>query len=99
MATQAAGFRALGVCAELAEACAGLGWKSPTEIQEQAIPLALAGVWMPCTAAQRRAPNSLLPRLALPGRDVVGLAQTGSGKTGAFALPILQVRGHCVRTD
>ena len=27
---------------------------------------------------------------ALQGKDVIGLAQTGSGKTGAFALPILQ---------
>ncbi|OAY78096.1 DEAD-box ATP-dependent RNA helicase 10 [Ananas comosus] len=27
---------------------------------------------------------------ALQGHDVIGLAQTGSGKTGAFALPILQ---------
>lgn len=28
--------------------------------------------------------------IALTGRDVVGLAQTGTGKTAAFALPILQ---------
>ncbi|XP_063226295.1 probable ATP-dependent RNA helicase DDX47 [Bacillus rossius redtenbacheri] len=28
--------------------------------------------------------------LALKGKDVIGLAETGSGKTGAFALPILQ---------
>lgn len=26
---------------------------------------------------------------ALQGRDIIGLAQTGSGKTGAFAIPIL----------
>ena len=27
---------------------------------------------------------------ALKGRDIVGLAETGSGKTGAFAIPVLQ---------
>ena len=24
------------------------------------------------------------------GKDIIGLAETGSGKTGAFALPVLQ---------
>lgn len=38
----------------------------PTQIQQEAIPL------------------------ALQGRDIIGLAQTGSGKTCAFSLPILQ---------
>ena len=59
-------FSALGVCDELAQACASLGWKAPSAIQTESIPQ------------------------ALQGKDVIGLAQTGSGKTGAFALPILQ---------
>ncbi|KAL4442077.1 hypothetical protein ABPG77_011338 [Micractinium sp. CCAP 211/92] len=61
-----AAFQKLGVCEQLAEAAAALGWKSPSSIQEQAVPL------------------------VLQDKDVIGLAQTGSGKTGAFALPILQ---------
>lgn len=28
--------------------------------------------------------------LLLTGKDIIGLAETGSGKTGAFALPVLQ---------
>jgi len=59
-------FRALGLCVQLAEAAASLGWREPSAIQAQSIP----------------------PQLA--GKDVIGLAQTGSGKTGAFALPVLQ---------
>uniref|UniRef100_A0A3Q3H2U9 RNA helicase n=1 Tax=Labrus bergylta TaxID=56723 RepID=A0A3Q3H2U9_9LABR len=55
-----------GVTEVLCEACDQLGWKSPTKIQVEAIPV------------------------ALQGKDVIGLAETGSGKTGAFALPILQ---------
>ncbi|XP_038639882.1 probable ATP-dependent RNA helicase DDX47 [Scyliorhinus canicula] len=59
-------FRELGVTEVLCEACAQLGWKSPTRIQTEALPV------------------------ALQGRDIIGLAETGSGKTAAFALPILQ---------
>lgn len=29
------------------------------------------------------------------GKDLIGLAQTGSGKTGAFALPILHALLDC----
>ncbi|KAF5888622.1 putative ATP-dependent RNA helicase DDX47, partial [Clarias magur] len=59
-------FKDLGVTEVLCEACDQLGWKKPTKIQIEAVPV------------------------ALQGRDVIGLAETGSGKTGAFALPILQ---------
>lgn len=41
--------------------------------------------WTKPTPIQEQA----IPHL-LQGRDIIGLAQTGSGKTGAFALPILQ---------
>lgn len=59
-------FQDLGIIDSLCEACTHLGYKQPTPIQAEAIPL------------------------ALQGRDLVGLAETGSGKTAAFALPILQ---------
>eukprot|EP00877_Chromochloris_zofingiensis_P001236 jgi/Chrzof1/11112/Cz05g24070.t1 len=59
-------FEGLGLCIQLAEAAASLGWKTPSVIQQQAVPP------------------------LIQGSDVIGLAQTGSGKTGAFALPILQ---------
>lgn len=59
-------FQDLGIIDSICDACTALGYKSPTPIQTQAIPL------------------------ALQGRDLIGLAETGSGKTAAFALPILQ---------
>ncbi|CAJ0560031.1 unnamed protein product, partial [Mesorhabditis spiculigera] len=46
-----------------------------------------------CTRMGWKTPSKI-QTLALPaalaGRDVIGLAETGSGKTGAFAIPILQ---------
>ena len=41
--------------------------------------------WKHASPIQREA----LP-YSLDGKDIIGLAETGSGKTGAFALPILQ---------
>ena len=29
-------------------------------------------------------------QIIFAGKDIIGLAETGSGKTGAFALPVLQ---------
>jgi ATP-dependent RNA helicase RhlE len=37
--------------------------------------------------------------LALKGRDILGAAQTGSGKTAAFALPILHMLSEMANTD
>ncbi|BCR97785.1 RNA-dependent ATPase RRP3 [Aspergillus luchuensis] len=59
-------FKELGIIEQLCEACETMGYKAPTPIQRESIPL------------------------ALQGRDLIGLAETGSGKTAAFALPILQ---------
>ncbi len=62
-------FSDLGLEPGLLKAVHDLGYREPTPIQEQAIPLALAG------------------------RDVIGCAQTGTGKTAAFVLPALQRMG------
>ncbi|MDH5223016.1 MAG: DEAD/DEAH box helicase [Betaproteobacteria bacterium] len=59
-------FDQLGLIPPLAQAVRELGYEQPTPVQEQAIPLVLAG------------------------RDLMAGAQTGTGKTAAFALPILQ---------
>ena len=43
-----AAFGELGVCRQLAEAAAGLGWKTPSSIQTQAIPHLLQGLAPSC---------------------------------------------------
>lgn len=42
-ASAIAAFEQLGICTQLAEAAAGLGWKVPSSIQDQAIPHLLQG--------------------------------------------------------
>lgn len=59
-------FEMLGLAPALNKALANAGLKTPTPIQNQAIPL------------------------ALKGDDILGLAQTGTGKTLAFGLPLME---------
>jgi ATP-dependent RNA helicase RhlE len=64
-------FTELGLDSRLLEAVAAMGYDKPTQIQERAIPMVLAG------------------------NDIVGCSQTGTGKTAAFVLPIVQrINGH-----
>jgi superfamily II DNA/RNA helicase len=58
-------FSHLGLSAKVLSAIESVGYKTPTPIQDQAIPHVLAR------------------------RDVLGIAQTGTGKTAAFVLPML----------
>ncbi len=59
------GFASLSLSAHLLEVVNELGYVTPTPIQEESIPVLLAG------------------------NDLIGQSKTGSGKTAAFALPIL----------
>lgn len=59
-------FSKLGLSSPLVKATKALGYRTPTEIQRQAIPVILAG------------------------KDLVATSQTGTGKTAAFVLPILE---------
>ncbi len=59
-------FEQLDLSTDLLRAISEQGYTKPTPIQEQAIPIILAG------------------------KDVMGGAQTGTGKTASFTLPMLQ---------
>lgn len=67
-------FEELGVMPTLLRAIEEMGYEQPMPIQEQVIPMFLNGNE---TQNEDR-------------RDLVGLAQTGTGKTAAFGLPLLQ---------
>jgi superfamily II DNA/RNA helicase len=60
-------FEDLGLSPEILAAVAKAGYREPTPIQRQAIPI------------------------ALQGRDLLGCAQTGTGKTAAFVLPMIDI--------
>ena len=68
-------FDTLGLLPELLRAVREQGYENPTPIQEQAIPLVLAG------------------------RDLMGRAQTGTGKTAGFTLPLLQMLAPSANTS
>ena len=63
-------FSDLALDPRVLQAVAEAGYETPTPIQAQAIPHALAG------------------------RDVLGIAQTGTGKTASFSLPMITLLGQ-----
>ncbi|MPQ76155.1 DEAD/DEAH box helicase [Hydrogenovibrio sp. JE_KL2] len=73
-------FSQLGLSAPIVKAVTELGYDTPTEIQQQAIPVTLSG------------------------KDLMAAAQTGTGKTASFVLPLLEkltafdaIRGRSIR--
>jgi len=59
-------FAQLGISPSILNQLEKLGFKTPTPIQSQAIPIAITG------------------------QDIMGIAQTGTGKTMAFGIPMIQ---------
>ncbi len=62
-----ASFSSLQLCDPILKAITALGYKTPTPIQQKAIPVILSG------------------------KDIIATAQTGTGKTASFVLPILEM--------
>ncbi|MCL6408921.1 DEAD/DEAH box helicase, partial [Dickeya dadantii] len=60
-------FDSLGLSADILRAIEEQGYRDPTPVQRQAIPV------------------------VLEGRDLMASAQTGTGKTAGFTLPLLQL--------
>jgi len=65
--TAHANFEGLGIAPGVLAVVQGLKFKTPTPIQQKAIPI------------------------AIEGKDVLGIAQTGTGKTLAFGVPMIQM--------
>ena len=60
-------FQTLGLSEEILKSIKEIGYETPSEIQQQAIPHVLMG------------------------RDILGCAQTGTGKTASFMLPLVEI--------
>lgn len=64
-----------GIPPSILDIIAQIGYKEPSPIQRQAIPI------------------------GLQNRDLIGIAQTGSGKTAAFVIPMLEYISHLPALD
>ena len=67
MTQETGGFAAFDLHPNILAAVIATGYEEPSAIQQQSIPIIMAG------------------------HDMIGQAQTGTGKTAAFGLPLLQL--------
>ena len=81
-------FKEMGLGQELLQAIAEQGYEHPMPVQEQVIPWLL-----------RNTEDAEQTEDTETSRDLVALAQTGTGKTAAYGLPLLQLLRSTEHTE
>ena len=73
-------FAELGLKEQILNAITEIGYEQPTPVQAAVIPVLLG----------TENADDAATTASIPTQDIIALAQTGTGKTAAYGLPVLQ---------